>query len=98
MGLIKSYNKKYYNWQDWSDYTGTSPFSVIKPYDFTTKIEVKLFDGRTKITTHDCEEQIMESVDDFGDGYVEEYIEHSLIDKNGECVAQDDIVKWRLVK
>ena len=98
MGLIKSYNKKYYKWQDWSDYTGTSPFSVIKPYDFTTKIEVKLFDGRTKITTHDCEEQIMESVDDFGDGYKEEYTEHSLIDENGECVYQDDIIKWRLVK
>ena len=40
----------------------------------------------------------MESVDDFGDGYVEEYTEHSLIDENGECVYQDDIVKWRLVK
>lgn len=98
MGLIRTYDEKYYQWQDWADYTGTSPFSVIKPYDFTTKIEVKLFDDRTKITTHDCEEQIMESVDDFGDGYVEEYTEHSLIDENGECVYQDDIVKWRLVK
>lgn len=24
--------------------------------------------------------------------------EHSLIDENGECVYQDDIIKWRLVK